>query len=108
MCVRFRSVPVLLIAINLVVPCACLSLLAGMPTVQCFSIKNKCCFDDSNATFEYDDDDDDMWAHGGHCLLISRVVAPTRPSNTLANTTAILAEGDDEDDDDDGDVDDDE
>ena len=49
-----------------------------------------------------------MWAHGGHCLLISWVVAPTRPSNTLANTTAILAEGDDEDDDDDGDVNDDE
>ena len=48
-----------------------------------------------------------MWAHGGHCLLISWVVAPTRPSNTLANTTAILGEDDDEDDDDDGDVDDD-
>ena len=34
--------------------------------------------------------------------------APTRPSNTLANTTAILGEDDDVDDDDDGDVDDDE
>ena len=43
-----------------------------------------------------DDDGDD--ADGGHCLLISWMVAPTRPSNTLANTTAILGLGVDDDD----------
>ena len=42
-----------------------------------------------------DDNDDD--ADGGHCLLISWMVAPTRPSNTLANTTAILGLGVDDD-----------
>ena len=42
--------------------------------------------DDDNADVGEDDDD----VHGGHCLLISWAGAPTRPSNTLANTTAIL------------------